>query len=245
MKKISARLFAVALFFFFHTFMCVALPPAIAKKIPGQFFGHVEKGLQHELQATRAGKYLFQYRRHNAEKKPATVFKSTTFANDVKIVLRNSAGTELATNYYPAEKRHPIPHYSDYFAVDLQEPQLLLLELSPLSAEATAQSFSLAVDFTAFPTMVMGMELSKFLSMVFSIVFLIGTFFFCRYAIKLLKGMNVQEVVEKGEKLRAARRQAAASPGDLTEAPSFCGKCGLPREAGADFCGECGARFED
>lgn len=256
MKNLRKFLLLALLFVFFQALSPLVLTAQAIKKIPGTFSGQVGTGQKYELQAAKVGKYLFEFKRQKAEKKQGFVSVSPKFQNNVKIELRAADGSVLGSNFYPGNESKPEPHYSDYFSVELSRPQKLVLEISPLSPDAQAQSFYIVTDFIAPRTMIMGMELSNFLAMIATFVLLAGMWLFYRFIIKPLKGMNVQEIMEKGEALRAARQkgeagttgvsgESAKSAKSTPETASFCGKCGLPREPGADFCGECGTRFED
>lgn len=252
MKYLRKFLLLALLFVFFQALSPLVLTAQTIKKIPGTFSGRVGNGQKFDLQATKAGKYLFEFKRQKAEKSQGFVSVSAKFQNNVKIVLRTPEGSVLGSNYYPGNESKPEPHYSDYFSVEVNRPQKLILEISPLSPDAQAQSFYIVSDYISPRTMIVGMELSNFLAMIATAVLLLGMWLFYRFIIKPLKGMNVQEIMEKGEALRAARQKSEAGTGasgesskSTAETASFCGKCGLPREPGADFCGECGTRFED
>ncbi len=260
MKKILERTYFILLI---AASISVFVPQIFAQNlitIPGQFSGVAGTGQKIKVQATKAGKYLFQIKTRHAESGKDSIAVVSKIMNFLKISLKNSDGNLIGSNFYKNKDKRTNTNYGDYFVVNIDKPQTLTFEIQPLLPQAKNLGFQIIADYTAPPVMVMGMELSNFLAMIATVVLLTGMLLFYRIIIKPLRGMNVQQVMERGEALRAAREAGKESIAQLKStmpdnssgadsgqdtASVFCGKCGLPRESGADFCGECGTRFED
>ncbi|MBU1105545.1 MAG: hypothetical protein KKB51_02660 [Candidatus Riflebacteria bacterium] len=191
-------------------FASLSIPSLIfaqqATTIPGQFSGNIGRGLKIELNASKAGKYLFKHKVIDAERK-GNISISPKFQNNIKIILLNEGNSEIASNYYPEDRdNNRKPHYSDYFVVNLKATGTYFLQLSPLSEAANDKNFQVVTEFTAPPTTIMGMELYNLLSMIGTVVLLSFMLVFYKFVIKPFKNMNVEEIMKKSEELRQLRK---------------------------------------
>ncbi len=260
MKKILERICIISLI---AASIAVFTPQSFAQNliiIPGKFSGVVGTGQEIKVQATKAGKYLFQLKTRPGESGKDSIAVVSRIMSFLKISLKNSDGKLIGSNFYKNKDKRTNTNYGDYFVVNIDKPQTLTFEIQPLLPQFKNIGFQIIADYTAPPVMVMGMELSNFLAMIATVVLFTGMFLFYRIIIRPLKGMNVQQIMARGEALRAAREEGNESVAELKNSmtenfssadktqettPVFCEKCGLPRESGADFCGECGTSFED
>ncbi|MEW6708394.1 MAG: zinc ribbon domain-containing protein [Candidatus Riflebacteria bacterium] len=215
--------------------------------MPGRITGIVGESASFILKMDKAGRYLFNYRKSSGEATKGFVSVSPKFQNDVKIELFDAAGKKIVDNHYPEDRENGRKaYYGDYFSITLPGPGDFKLNFSPLSQAARATTFSLSVDFVPPPTMIAGMTLENFLAMIGTVLLLLGMLIFYRLIIKPMAGLNVAQVMQRGEELRQARKEAEGQvvAAATKETSDFCPVCGLPREPGATFCGECGAKVE-
>lgn len=214
-------------------------------RVPGRITGIVGESSSFVLKVEKTGRYLFNYRKSSSEARQGYASVSSKFQNDVKIELFDGAGRKIADNHYPEDRENERKaYYGDFFSITLKEPGDLKLNFSPLSQAARATTFSLTVDYVPPPTIIAGLTLDNFLAMVATFVLLFGMLIFYRLIIKPMAGLNVAQVMQRGEELRQARKEAEGQVlvAATTETSDFCPVCGLPREPGATFCGECGAK---